>query len=38
MLNGKPLNRCWLQWSEIAAGGTLDFVLGPNPNLAWGLQ
>ncbi len=37
-LNGKPLNRCWLNWSEIAAGGALDFVLGPNPNLGWGLQ
>ena len=37
-LNGQPLKRCWLNYSEIAAGGTLDFVLGPQPNTAWGVQ
>ena len=31
-------NRCWLEYSEIAAGGALDFVLGPNPNKDWGIQ
>jgi predicted alpha-1,2-mannosidase len=37
-LNGKPLNRCWLDYSEITAGGTLDFVLGPQPNMKWGVD
>ena len=37
-LNGQPLNRCWLDYKEIAAGGTLELVLGPEPNKNWGLQ
>ena len=36
--NGKPFNRCWLSYSEISAGGTLDLVLGPQPNKQWGIQ
>jgi predicted alpha-1,2-mannosidase len=36
-LNGKSLNRCWLDYQEIMAGGTLDLVLGPQPNKAWGV-
>jgi len=36
-LNGKPLNRCWLNYQEIVAGGHLELVLGPNPNQQWGL-
>ena len=34
--NGKPHLRNWVSFREITAGGTLQFVLGPNPNLAWG--
>jgi predicted alpha-1,2-mannosidase len=37
-LNGKPLNRCWLSYAEITAGGTLDLVLGPQPNKTWGIE
>jgi putative alpha-1,2-mannosidase len=37
-LNGKPLNRCWLDYKEITAGGTLDLVLGPKPNMQWGTE
>ncbi len=37
-LNGQPLNRCWLSYSEITAGGTLDLVLGPQPKMSWGVQ
>ncbi len=37
-LNGRPLNRCWLSYAEIAAGGTLDLTLGSEPNKAWGIQ
>jgi predicted alpha-1,2-mannosidase len=34
-LNGKPLSRAWIRHSEIAAGGALEFVMGPQPNLHW---
>ena len=36
-LNGQPLNRCWITWQEIIAGGTLNLVLGSTPNQQWGL-
>ncbi len=36
-LNGVALDRCWLDYSEIVRGGTLDLVLGPEPNRKWGL-
>ncbi|MGA2246960.1 MAG: GH92 family glycosyl hydrolase [Verrucomicrobiota bacterium] len=35
-LNGKPLNRAWLRHAEVVAGGTLELVMGPNPNVDWG--
>jgi predicted alpha-1,2-mannosidase len=34
-LNGKPLSRAWIRQSEIAAGGTLEFVMGAAPNKQW---
>ncbi len=34
-LNGKPFNRAWIDHSEIMAGGTLHFVMGPEPNKIW---
>ena len=37
-LNGKPLNRCWLDYKEIVAGGTLELTLGSTANQSWGLQ
>lgn len=36
-LNGKPLGRCYLDYSEIAAGGTLKLEMGPHPNTHWGI-
>jgi predicted alpha-1,2-mannosidase len=35
MLNGKPLNRSWIDHSEIMAGGTLKFIMGPDPKKNW---
>lgn len=35
-LNGKPLNRAWISHSEIVSGATLEFLMGPSPNTAWG--
>ena len=34
-LNGEPLSRAWIRHSEIAAGGTLEFVMGAAPNKLW---
>jgi predicted alpha-1,2-mannosidase len=34
-LNGKSLARAWIRHSEIAAGGVLEFVMGPKPNEYW---
>ena len=34
-LNGRPLSRAWIRHSEIAAGGALEFEMGPNPNKQW---
>jgi predicted alpha-1,2-mannosidase len=36
VLNGKPLNKPWFEHSDMAGGGTLVLVMGPQPNTAWG--
>ena len=36
-LNGQPIDRCWITHDEIAAGGTLELIMGPQPNKSWGL-
>jgi predicted alpha-1,2-mannosidase len=36
-LNDRPLNRCWLDYQEIIAGGRLELILGPTPNKNWGI-
>ena len=35
MLNGQPLNKTCIHHADIVGGGTLEFVMGPNPS-AWG--
>lgn len=35
-LNGKPLQRPWFYHDELAQGGKLRIMLGPEPNLEWG--
>jgi predicted alpha-1,2-mannosidase len=37
-LNGKPLERSWIDHSEIMAGGVLQFVMGTTPNKEWASQ
>ncbi len=37
-LNGKEFNRTWIDHKEIMAGGTLMFVMGPEPNKNWGVD
>ncbi|MEI6074819.1 MAG: GH92 family glycosyl hydrolase [Verrucomicrobiota bacterium] len=34
-LNGQPLNRAWVTHAEVVAGGTLEFTMGPKPNMKW---
>jgi len=35
-LNGQKLTRPWITRDEIISGGTLRFVMGPQPNIQWG--
>ncbi|HTI99164.1 MAG TPA: GH92 family glycosyl hydrolase [Dongiaceae bacterium] len=35
-LNGQPLNKPWFSHADIVNGGTLEFVMGPQPNPQWG--
>ncbi len=36
-LNGKPLNRCFINYDEIVSGGELELIMGPTRNTLWGL-
>jgi predicted alpha-1,2-mannosidase len=35
-LNGKPWDKPWFSHSDIENGGTLEFIMGPQPNKNWG--
>lgn len=35
-LNGKDFDQAWISYEEIMNGGTLDFKMGSEPNMAWG--
>ncbi|MGM9747412.1 MAG: glycoside hydrolase domain-containing protein, partial [Candidatus Cryptobacteroides sp.] len=37
-LNGKEYNKCWIDYSEITAGSTLELEMGPLPNEKWGIE
>jgi predicted alpha-1,2-mannosidase len=34
-LNDQPLDKAWLTYQQITAGGTLHLVMGPKPNSGW---
>lgn len=36
LLNGKPYTKCYLDYKDIMAGGTLQLTMGPEPNKSWG--
>ena len=36
-LNGVPLDVPWFRHADVAGGGSLDFVMGPQPS-SWGLE
>jgi putative alpha-1,2-mannosidase len=35
-LNGTDLARCWLPWNRLVKGGSLELIVGAQPNPAWG--
>ncbi len=37
LLNGKEHNKCYLDFAEIAGGGTLELFMGDAPNTSWGI-
>ncbi len=37
-LNGKPYNKCYINFSNIAAGGELELNMGAEPNPEWGVE
>ena len=37
-LNGKSLEKCYLNYNEIIEGGTLELEMGSEPNMNWGLE
>ena len=38
LLNGQEYNKCYLDFADIAAGGTLELFMGDKPNVEWGLR
>lgn len=36
MLNGKPYEKYYIDYKDIEAGGTLEFVMGNTPSSTWG--
>ena len=37
-VNGKPLDRAWLTWDEIANGGVIRYELSNEPCTDWAVQ
>ncbi|TKK67946.1 glycoside hydrolase family 92 protein [Ilyomonas limi] len=37
-LNGKPYPYCYIDYNDIAAGGTLELTMGDQPNKSWGVN
>jgi len=36
-LNGRAYNQVWVTHDELVKGGTLEFVMGAEPNKTWGV-
>ncbi|RFZ94903.1 glycoside hydrolase family 92 protein [Mucilaginibacter conchicola] len=36
-LNGKPYHKCFIDYADITAGGTLKLVMGSTPSKTWGI-
>jgi putative alpha-1,2-mannosidase len=37
-LNGNAYSKCYLDYKDIAAGGTLELIMGAEPNKTWGIN
>ena len=37
-LNGKSLEKCYIDHGDIVNGGEISFRLAPHPNYSWGLE
>src|SRR5690606_37051648 len=37
LLNGQPYGKCYIDFEDIASGGTLELFMGPQPNTDWGI-
>jgi putative alpha-1,2-mannosidase len=37
-LNGKVYNKCYIDHKDILNGGTLELIMGPEPNKSWGIE
>lgn len=37
LLNGKEYNKCYLDFTDIVSGGTLELYMGDQPNMNWGV-
>lgn len=37
-LNDKPYNKCYIDYKNIVAGGTLELKMGDKPNKNWGVE
>jgi putative alpha-1,2-mannosidase len=37
-LNGKPYEKCFLMYDDIAKGGELELIMESIPNKEWGLK
>ena len=35
-LNGRPYNKCYIDFEDIASGGVLELFMGDTPNKEWG--
>ena len=38
MLNGKKYGKTYITQNDIMGGSTLEFTMGPKPNLNWGIK
>lgn len=38
LLNGKEYNRCWIDFSDIASGSTLELFMSDTPEKSWGIE
>ena len=37
LLNGQPYDKCYIDFEDMVAGGTLELFMGPQPNPDWGI-